>query len=551
MNETPELATLLAPLWRRKWLILAVAIVVGAGTYFYYHRQGHVYSASTQLDLGGGFEAQQLAGGSQNRAPLSSRGLADAATLITSSTIAEAVQARLAKEGAATNVGKVRAKAAAESYFVTIAAEAHSAGQAVRLANDYALVYVEKQHLRYRGEVQSAIASTRRQLRRIEAAQAAAASASRSSGKGVGASHSSTVGGSAVIQAASLASKINQLESDLSISSVQQVNPAKLHSARLISPTPRKNAIFGFVLGLLLAGTAVLAFSRFDRRARSLGQLESIFKSHILSALPRAGAPIDYGDGQPRPSESMLEPLRRLHTAVQLGDMLEPVATSSRRLILFVSPESGDGKSTVVADLALAQREAGARVAVIEADLRRPSQAGLLCVSDSVGLTEVLSGDVPFNQALQGVGATPSPQGVDPAGVGGGMATVVQTRSSASLSVLVSGRPAANPPALLASQNMRELLRVAAADFDYVLIDAPPPLQVSDVMPLLHWVDGIVIVARIEHTREASAEHLARLLADSSTAPVLGVVANGVSRAEIKRSGYASSYGDRRWPHIG
>lgn len=550
MNDTPDFATLLAPLWKRKWLIFAVAAIVAAGTYYYYHRQTKVYSATTQLDLGAGMEARQLANGAQSRATLNSRSLADAAALIESSSVTESVRQRLRHEGVPPGrVGKVRAKAAAESYIVTITAEAHSPKQASRLANDYALVYIERQHLRYQSEVQAAIASTRRQLHRIEAAQAA--QSARATGSSKGSSHSPGFGGSAVIQAAALASKINQLEADLSVASVQQISVARPSDAQLVAPIPVRNAIFGLVLGLLLGCVAVLALDGIDRRIRSLGQLRETFKARILAALPRERAPLDYRDGQPRPAESLLEPLRRLHTEIRLGDMLDPAAGGRPRVILFLSPESGDGKSTLVASLALTQRDMGARVAVIEADLRRPALARLLSVDSAVGLVEVLDGDVGFEQAGQSVGAVAFRREAGSPDVSGGVSTAVRAGSTGSLTALVGGRPVANPPALLASESMRSLLASAAADHDFVLIDAPPPLQVSDAMPLLHWVDGIVVVARLDHTSQASARHLARLLVDSSTAPVLGIVANGVSPAEIKRGGFASSYGEQRWPHNG
>ena len=159
------------------------------------------------------------------------------------------------------------------------------------------------------------------------------------------------------------------------------------------------------MLGLLAAGIAVFALSRLDRRIGSLAQVEAIFKARILTLLPRESTPMLIEDGRPRPADSLLEPLRRLHTALHMGDMLERAGTTSPRLILFLSADSGDGKSTLVADLALTQRDAGARVAVIEADLRRPVQAGLLGVSDSLGLAEVLGGAAPFDRAVQSVGA--------------------------------------------------------------------------------------------------------------------------------------------------
>jgi Mrp family chromosome partitioning ATPase len=85
------------------------------------------------------------------------------------------------------------------------------------------------------------------------------------------------------------------------------------------------------------------------------------------------------------------------------------------------------------------------------------------------------------------------------------------------------------------------MLRSIADEFDYMLIDAPPPLEVSDVVPLLPVVDGVLIVARVGHTRDVSARRLAQLLRSTASAPLLGVVANCVPRKDIKRYGFASA----------
>jgi Mrp family chromosome partitioning ATPase len=120
--------------------------------------------------------------------------------------------------------------------------------------------------------------------------------------------------------------------------------------------------------------------------------------------------------------------------------------------------------------------------------------------------------------------------------------TVLNSRSTGSLSVLLGDRGVANPPALLAEPAMAALVRSSAEEFDHVLIDAPPPLMVSDAMPLLAVVDGIVLVARMGHTREASAKRLVQLLAGTPSAPIIGVVANDVSRADLKRYGFSLGY---------
>ncbi|MGH2854831.1 MAG: Wzz/FepE/Etk N-terminal domain-containing protein [Solirubrobacteraceae bacterium] len=538
MNETPDAAAILAPLWKRKWLILMVGVVVAAATYAYYKRQPALYSASTQLYLGSGSEEQGLLNSTQGKATLNDRDVVNQATLINSSALGEPVHRRL-REGhdLAAARGKAHASAATGSDFITIAAEARTSKGAVQLAGAYAEAYVKRQHTNYRRDVNAAIADTRRQLRRIEAGQATAAKAR---GKG---SSGPPVSSIATIQASNLASKINQLEADLTVAGVQEISSGKT-KATLLSPAPKKDAVFGFVLGVLLAAAAAYAASRFDRRLRSLANIEAAFHTQILAALPAVREPVTRRGGAPAPAGPLLEPLRRLHTTLKLGDMLEHDRERSPRLILFLSADAGDGKSAMVANLALVQRDAGERVAVIEADLRRPVLAGLLDAAAPYGLTEVLTGALSLGEALQsaihlqGAAAPSSAEGVS---------TAIDARTAGSISVLVSGAPAANPPALLAGATMAGLLRSAAEDFDHVLIDAPPPLQVSDVLPLLGAVDGIVLVARAGHTREASARRLMQLLARVSSAPVLGVIANCASRAEVEEYGFSSPRGERRW----
>ena len=275
--------------------------------------------------------------------------------------------------------------------------------------------------------------------------------------------------GAATVQAANLASKINQLEGDLEVAGVQEISSGKT-KATLVSPTPKRNAIFGFVLGILLAAAAAVLLSRFDRRLRSLASIEAAFGTPVLSALPAVRQPVVRTGGEPAPAEGLLEPLRRLHTTLQLGDMLERDRQRPPRLILFLSADAGDGKSTLLADLALVQRDAGARVAVIEADMRRPVLAGLLGVSAPYGLSDVLAGTLSLGEAWQS--AMHLQTGAATTTEAHGVSTAVDSRA-ASVSVLLSGGHTANPPALLAGERMRGVLRSAAEDFDHVLIDAP------------------------------------------------------------------------------
>jgi Mrp family chromosome partitioning ATPase len=358
--------------------------------------------------------------------------------------------------------------------------------------------------------------------------------------------------GASTLQAVTLNSKLNQLESQLSLAGVAQVGTAKASPVPL-SPTPKKNAIFGFVLGLAIASIAAFLLSRLDRRQRSLADVERVFEAQILTALPNVKSPIVTRDGQRGPAKPLIEPMRRLYTALQLADanVLQGERTTHPRVILILSADSGDGKSTIVANLARVQADAGERVAVIEADFRRPVQSRLLGVDGSRGLADVLDGRLAMREAMQTVASgpqrAPAQPVAEPPGVSTpGVSTIVSPNGSGSLSVLLGGGEADNPPALLGGPAMAELLRSVADDFDHVLIDAPSPLEVSDVMPLLPKVDGIVIVSRIGHTRDVSGERLMELLKRTASAPVLGVVANCVQRKDLERSGLSWSSGGRR-----
>jgi capsular polysaccharide biosynthesis protein/MinD-like ATPase involved in chromosome partitioning or flagellar assembly len=542
MNETTDATAILAPIWRRKWLILAVAILVAAGTYFYYKRQPTHYQSTTQVYLAAGSEQQISEKGGRKSA---SANAGNQAALI-NTIVVESVHKRLRKEhnaiAKAAGKGKVKAKSAEKSEFVTITAEARKARSSALLANSVATAYIKRQRSNYEGGVKQAIAIARRQLRRLEAPRVTAGAAK---GKGSAKANSSTT---SVLQAANLSSKINQLEAQLAVNSVQQVKTAKPNGAVLLSPKPRKSAIFGFVIGLVLAAIAAFGLSRFNRRLRSLADIEAVLQTQILTALPKVKRPIVHRDGQPRPSKFLLEPLRRFHTSLQLGNMREHEHHRAPRSILFLSADAGDGKSMLAANLALVQREAGERTMVLEADFRRPVQARLLDVPAQQGLGQVLSGAVSVDDALQTVPSLQAPPPGGEASAAGGVATVVQSRSRGAVSVLVGEKGVPNPPVLLAGEAMSDLLRSGMEEFDRVLIDAPPPLEVSDVMPLLAAVDAIVIVARVGHTRETSAQRLQQLLMRTPSAPVLGVVANGAARADMRKYGISPGDYGSGWP---
>ncbi len=565
MTETSDATSILLPLWRRKWLILIVGLVVGAASYFYYKHATRVYQSTTQVYLGASLEEQ--APGEKTTTKSQTANIANQVAIINSIVIEEVRQKLNKKDKAAIHGSKIRAKSPEKSEFITITAEAHKATTAALLVNSVARAFIRRQHASRTRATERAIAIARRQLHRIEATSTAAVAAKATTKATTTTGTSKTPAPvvrapstSSLLQAASLSSKINQLEASLAVTGAQQIKPAKPAGAVLLSPKPRKNAIFGFVVGLVLAAIAAYALGRFDRRLRSLEGIEAAYSAQTLAGFPKVRRPIVRRDGVPAPSRFLVEPLRRLHTALQLGVTPDPRRARGSRTVLFVSADAGDGKSTLAADLALVQRDAGQRVAVLEANFRRPAQARMLGLDASQGLAEVLTGKLTVAQATQRVppispselpevpAAVPAaaPAGAEtPAWVAAPVATFAEAQDAGALFLLAGGGAVANPPALLGHPAMAELLHSVAEDFDYVLIDAPSPLEVSDVMPLLKLVDAVVIVARAGHTREMSAQRLVQLLAQSDVRP-LGIAANCLPRREMDRYGFATGDGRSR-----
>jgi succinoglycan biosynthesis transport protein ExoP len=530
MEDTTDANAIFAPLWKRKWLILIVGILVAGATYAYYKHQQPIYASATQIYLGGGSEVEALINNTHSNTGETDRSIANQVQLINSSLVGEAVVRRLLRRhNLAAASGTAEASSATGSDFILISTKARTGQAAANLANAYAQVYLRQRDAGYRSNVEAALNTTGQQLQSIK--------------------HGGTPTASQTLQIQDLVNRINQLHSQLSLGNAgdQQIGHAVASSVPL-SPKPIRNAVFGFVLGLALAAIAAYALSRFDRQLRSLSDLEAVFQLPVLTAVPSIRRPIIRTDGRPTPAQALREPLRRLHTTLQLGGEPDGFdSRSSHRSVLFLSAEAGDGKSTLIAGLALVQREAGERVAIVESDLRRPIQAELLGVDGSQGLAEVLGGTLALSEAMQGVQGGATESAVETAeGDGTQVVTAVQSRVVGAVSVLPSGGMVANPPALLAGRAMPTLLRSIANDFDYVLIDTPPLLEVSDGLPLVAIVDAIVIVARVGHTGETSAKRLVDLLARGPHAPVIGVVANDLSSGEIEAFGFSSGYNEPR-----
>jgi capsular exopolysaccharide synthesis family protein len=290
------------------------------------------------------------------------------------------------------------------------------------------------------------------------------------------------------------------------------------------SPQVMRNTIIAAFLGLLLGiGLAFLAH-RLDRRVREPEDLESAFRFPLLGVVPESAAYTSGSNGNaplalpPRESEAF----RMLRAHLRYFNVDRDVRT-----VLVTSAAPGEGKSTVAYNLAHAAATLGTSTLLIEADLRRPSLGARLGESSRRGLGEVLIGACHAGEAIKSITIA--------SGVNG-------SSREATLDVLLANAVPPNPTELLESQAMHELLTWSAAHYELVIVDTPPLTVVSDAIPLLRRVDGVLIVSRFGSSTRGSAQDLRdRLL--SLGAPVLGVVGNAYSQNKRGAYGYGYGYG--------
>lgn len=265
-------------------------------------------------------------------------------------------------------------------------------------------------------------------------------------------------------------------------------------------PRPKRNAAIGLFLGLILGVGLAFLRARLDRRIRTEEALAEAFDVPILARVPMT----EMAKGLPAPRSRAEEAFSTLWTNLRYFNV-----TSGIGSILITSPTSGDGKSTVALNLAAAAARSGSDVLLIEADLRRPSLTTALGGQQSPGgLTQVLAGLMPFEQAVLKVPATRVPAVDDPM-----------------LDILVAGPIPPNPAQLLDSHAMRELLHDVCSRYDLVVIDTPPLTVVPDSVPLLHQVSAVLAVGRLGSSSRDAASVLRSQL-KIMDAPLVGVVAN-------------------------
>jgi Mrp family chromosome partitioning ATPase len=506
--ESTDLRDYVRPIWAHKLLIVALVAVATVGTYIYYDRKPQVFQSQTTVFVG-----ETSASGDGGSADERDRVLANQVRLAQTAEVAERVARKIGFKGdPRALLGGIDIAAASGSDFVTVTSTAGNPQIAASLANAFAQAFIDFRSSEERKRVREQLDALEQQL-------------------------ASLTSPSERLLRRSVQTRINELQLAQStpVGEAQQIDQA-VASGIPIEPKPKRNALFAFALSLLLGIIAAFGLERIDRRLRSVEEAERVFGLPVIAAV-RHDRNIDARvDGKVSVPEGIRETFRSLRGNIDLAADQQPL-----RSVLVTSAVPAEGKSTVVRNLAIVCAEAGLRVAVVEADLRRPTLGRMFGVNSEPGLTDVLMGLTSLGDVLQDVPIHVPQHPVtrehsgSPAHVEGGIAVLTQTNGHSGhedglgrLRLIASGPRPADPPAMFSAPSLRALVDRVAEHHDIVFIDSPPLLAVSDAIPLMTLADATILVCREGTGTVDGAERLMTLTGRVPGVRILGLVVNDV-----------------------
>ncbi len=297
------------------------------------------------------------------------------------------------------------------------------------------------------------------------------------------------------------------------LNNVRVIEPA-LRPGSHFSPNLRRSAALAIVLGLFLGIGLVLGLDYLDHTLRSPDDVERYLGLDTLAALPKL---------TDESSHALREAFQALRTALMLA-----ARGDGSHVVLVTSAVPGEGKTTVTYNLAKALALGGAKVLVLDADLRKPRLHRMIKAKNITGLTSVVLGERTAAEVIREVPNVPS------------------------LDLITSGPLPPNPPELFGKASFANLLEEARKNYDWILIDSSPAASVTDPVICARLAELLVIVVEYGSTKRQVAREAVRLLARTGT-HIAGVLLNKVdieSDPYYQRGYYAysqyGSYGDQQ-----
>ncbi len=295
------------------------------------------------------------------------------------------------------------------------------------------------------------------------------------------------------------------VSSELRTNNIRIVDEAEV--PRLpVSPRIGRNIMLAAIGGMLLALVLVVGVEALDDRIKSPEEIRERFGLPFLGLVPEI--PAAQQRGAPLVSSDVPAGFREALHVVQTNVLFSPFQPRGRS-VLVTSAITNEGKTTVASNLAVGLAQLGARVILIDADLRRPRLHQLFGQAAEPGLTNVMVGKA-------------------------SLADAIRSTDVPGLSLLLAGRLPPNPVELVATAQFTDTLRRLTEDYEWVVLDSPPVMAVADTAVLARVTAGVLLVIGSEMSSRATVQAAIERL-DAVGARVLGSVLN---RVDLARDAY-------------
>lgn len=521
---------------RRRWVLAGTVVVIVGVTMAYTYAQSPTYRATAAVLLQGTvsediFDPDPDASRSESAARAR---VVTEIEVMRSRSVADAVEAELGHRARVTIAQR------GDADLATITASSGNRAAAAEDAQTYAETYVTTRRaqlidnlLAASEQVQQRLAAVQQQVTDLDVALADLDLQIAGAGGGderevlqaqrdALAEQTASQRSALQVRQTTYSSQLDQLELSQSITSTggaQIVSDARV-PASPSSPRPLRNGILALSFGAVLGVGLAFLREHFDDTIKSKDDVDRLAPNlPVLGMLPFVEGHKDrstvvlYAVDSPRSGAA--EAYRTMRTSIQFAGLSRSLGT-----IQVTSPVAGEGKTTTIANLGVVLARAGHRVVMVDCDLRRSRLHEFFGLENRVGFTSVLVGESTLPAAVQRV------------------------PGEARLALLAAGPAPPTPSELLSTRSASELLLALRAEADYVLIDSPPVLPVTDALVLSGVVDAVILVVGAKSSTVRGVHRTLELL-DQVEAPVIGTAVNFVadSGATGGRYGYGGNEG--------
>ena len=292
--------------------------------------------------------------------------------------------------------------------------------------------------------------------------------------------------------------------------------------------------VIGVFLGLFCGLASAVASELIDSSFRDSNDLEKTLHATVIAHIPRFD--MRRITPQVEPTSKLSPSLVAFHASrdteaenyrIARTSLMLKYRTKDLRVWMNTSPHPGDGKSTTLANLAISLAQAGKRVLLIDADMRRPVVSKLFGVPRAPGLTDVVLGEKSIREVT------------------------IESEVSG-LSIMPHGTHTTEPAELLESVRFRDAIEQCRDQYDLVLIDAPPLLAVADPAIIAPLVDAVTLTVQVKKNGRRPVERAAQILSDVGIQPT-ALIVNSTSSGNKGTGyyGYSSTYARESYSYVG